>query len=106
MAKRKIDLSGFLSEDTGKISNDLNSQIVESKDIQISDNLNSQIANKSKRKIYKFVGFYLSQENLVKLKEMELLFLKNGEKLDRSDIVNKAISSLHGIFFAENENKK
>lgn len=88
MAKRKIDLSGFLSENN-------NSQIAKNSDNQIAKNSDSQIAKKSKRNIYKFVGFYLSQESMIKLKEIELLSLKNGEKIDRSDIINKAIDTLY-----------
>jgi len=81
----------------------LNNQADKQLNSQTETNLNSQIVKqseiketkkvKSKEWIYK--GFYISPENLLKLKEIEINLLKQGEKKDISDILNMAIEELY-----------
>jgi hypothetical protein len=48
-----------------------------------------------KYKANKFKGFYITHENLVRLKELQAHFLKEGKNLDESDILNQALELLY-----------
>lgn len=82
------------TEDRQKLSKEYNKEDNEkatkpdSQKIRTSDKL-------VKRKKWSFKGFYISPENNLRLKELELVFLKMGERKDISDIINQAIEELY-----------
>ena len=79
MAKQqKSIISGFLSD--VKTPQD---EVVSEK------SLKKQKKVRYKRCRYK--GFYIDPENELKLKELQMHFLKENQKLDESEIINQAI---------------
>lgn len=49
----------------------------------------------TKRRKWVYRGFYISPENEIRLREIEMEFFRKGEKIDRSDIINLAIEKLY-----------
>ncbi len=106
MARKKGLVDGFLShmEQTNnqtikysekKDSGQSNNEISEYSDNQISNKSNNQIVKTVKRKEWPFKGFYISPDNNLRLKELEIYFIKENKKMDLSDIINFAIEELH-----------
>jgi len=53
----------------------------------------------------RYKGFYLDKENELKLKKLQLYFIEKGERLNESELINKAISYFYS-FILKNENMK
>jgi hypothetical protein len=51
----------------------------------------------------RYKGFYIDNENEVKLKKLQLYFIEKGERLDESELINRAISYFYS-FILKNEN--
>jgi hypothetical protein len=51
----------------------------------------------------RYKGFYINNENEVKLKKLQLYFIEKGERLDESELINRAISYFYRFIF-KNEN--
>jgi len=95
---RKPYISGFLSSDvkTQQKEENITTQIEEKSDLSVEINPKAKSRKKDpKYKINKYKGFYITSENEFKLKELQMTFLKNGQRLDESDIINMAIENLH-----------
>jgi len=97
---RKSYISGFLSSDvkTQQKEENITTQIEEEKSNLSSIEINPKTKSKKKDpkyKVNKYKGFYITPENEFKLKELQMMFLKNGQRLDESDIINIAIENLH-----------
>jgi hypothetical protein len=103
---RKPYISGFLSSDvkTQQKEENITTQIEEEKS-NPSVEMNSKTKSKKKDpkyKVNKYKGFYITPENEFKLKELQMMFLKNGKRLDESDIINMAIENLHSQIIKSN----
>jgi hypothetical protein len=103
---RKPYISGFLSSDvkTQQKEENITTQIEEEKS-NPSVEMNSKTKSKKrdpKYKVNKYKGFYITPENEFKLKELQMTFLKNGQRLDESDIINIAIENLHSQIIKSN----
>jgi hypothetical protein len=103
---RKPYISGFLSSDvkTQQKEENITTQIEEEKSNH-SVEINSKTKSKKKDpkyKVNKYKGFYITPENEFKLKELQMTFLKNGQRLDESDIINIAIENLHSQIIKSN----
>lgn len=96
MAKRERGvIKGFLSgQSDSPIVKQSNNQISKQSNIQKSEKASKPV----KRKEWRFKGFYISPVNEVRLKEIETYYLKIGERLDLSDIINLAIEKLYISF--------
>jgi hypothetical protein len=53
----------------------------------------------------RYKGFYLDKENELKLKKLQLYFIEKGERLNESELINRAISYFYS-FILKNENMK
>ncbi len=106
MARKKGLVDGFLSHmeqsnnQTTKYSEkksveQSDNEIFENSDSQISSKPDNQICKTVKRKEWSFKGFYISPDNNLRLKELEICFIKENKKMDLSDIINLAIEELH-----------
>jgi hypothetical protein len=51
----------------------------------------------------RYKGFYLDKENELKLKKLQLYFIEKGERLNESELINRAISYFYS-FILRNEN--
>jgi|ADKJ01.1.fsa_nt_gi hypothetical protein len=103
---RKPYISGFLSSDvkTQQKEENITTQIEEEKS-NPSVEMNSKTKSKKKDpkyKVNKYKGFYITPENEFKLKELQMTFLKNGQRLDESDIINIALENLHSQIIKSN----
>jgi hypothetical protein len=103
---RKPYISGFLSSDvkTQQKEKNITTQIEEEKS-NPSVEMNSKTKSKkkdAKYKTHKYKGFYITPENEFKLKELQMTFLKDGQRLDESDIINMAIENLHSQIIKSN----
>jgi hypothetical protein len=103
---RKPYISGFLSSDvkTQQKEENITTQIEEEKS-NPSVEMNSKTKSKKrdpKYKVNKYKGFYITPENEFKLKELQMTFLRNGQRLDESDIINIAIENLHSQIIKSN----
>jgi hypothetical protein len=103
---RKPYISGFLSSDvkTQQKEENITTQIEEEKS-NPSVEINPKTKSKKKDpkyKVNKYKGFYITTENEFKLKELQMTFLRNGQRLDESDIINIAIENLHSQIIKSN----
>jgi hypothetical protein len=90
---RKPYISGFISSD---VKTQQKEEIEEEKSNPSEMNSKTKSKKKdAKYKTHKYKGFYITPENEFKLKELQITFLKNGQRLDESDIINMAIENLH-----------
>jgi hypothetical protein len=103
---RKPYISGFLSSDvkTQQKEENITTQIEEEKS---NPSAEIDLKTKSKKKdpkykVNKYKGFYITPENEFKLKELQMTFLRNGQRLDESDIINIAIENLHSQIIKSN----
>lgn len=81
MAKRSY-LKGFLSD----INLSSDQETIQKEEIK---------SKLPKYKKNKYKGFYITPENEIRLKEIQTQFLKQGQRLDESDILNKAIELMY-----------
>jgi hypothetical protein len=103
---RKPYISRFLSSDVKPQQKEENitTQIEEEKS-NPSVEINPKTKSKKKDpkyKVNKYKGFYITPENEFKLKELQMMFLRNGQRLDESDIINIAIENLHSQIIKSN----
>jgi hypothetical protein len=103
---RKPYISGFLSSDvkTQQKEENITMQTEEEKSnssVEISSKTKSKKRD-PKYKVNKYKGFYMTPENEFKLKELQMTFLKKGQRLDESDIINMAIENLHSQIIKSN----
>ncbi|MBX0311927.1 MAG: hypothetical protein JHC31_09140 [Sulfurihydrogenibium sp.] len=99
---RKPYISRFLSSD---VKTQRKEEIEEEKSNPSSVEMNSKTKSKKKDpkyKVNKYKGFYITPENEFRLKELQMMFLKNGQRLDESDIINMAIENLHSQIIKSN----
>lgn len=110
MAKRGL-IEGFLSktlenQNVEQLDSQKGKSFAEEKDARTGKQskaqkkyLKNEKAEKLNRTVkykeWEFKGFYISQENELRLKELEILFLKLGKRMDLSDILNLAIEKLY-----------
>jgi hypothetical protein len=102
---RKSYISGFLSSDVKAQQKEENitTQIEEKSNPSVEMNSKTKSKKKDpKYKVNKYKGFYITPENEFKLKELQMTFLKNGQRLDESDIINIAIENLHSQIIKSN----
>ena len=50
-----------------------------------------------KYKTNRYKGFYITEENEIRIKELQMEFLKRKQRLDESDIINAAIEMFYNL---------
>ncbi len=88
MAKRNLGIvSRILSDMPAPASEEPKSEEVVKKD--------TLEEKKEATKNRKLKGFYLTVENEVKLKELQMMYLKKGIRVSESELINKAIEEFY-----------
>ena len=88
MAKRNLSIvSRYLSDVTTPASEEPKLEEVVKKDT--SEEKKEATKNKKLR------GFYLTMENEVRLKELQMMYLKRGIRVSESELVNRALEEFY-----------
>lgn len=88
MAKRNLGIvSRILSDMPAPASEEPKSEEVVKKD--------TLEEKKEATKNRKLKGFYLTVENEVRLKELQMMYLKKGIRVSESELINKAIEEFY-----------
>jgi hypothetical protein len=88
MAKRNLSIvSRYLSDMTTPTSEEPKSEETMKKD--------TLEEKKEATKNRKLKGFYLTIENEVRLKELQMIYLKKGIRVSESELVNRAIEEFY-----------
>jgi len=88
MAKRNLGIvSRILSDMPAPASEEPKSEEVVKKD--------TLEEKKEATKNKKLRGFYLTMENEVRLKELQMMYLKKGIRVSESELINKAIEEFY-----------
>jgi len=88
MAKRNLGIvSRILSDVTTPASEEPKSEEVVKKD--------TSEEKKEATKKKKLRGFYLTMENEVRLKELQMMYLKKGIRVSESELVNRALEEFY-----------
>jgi hypothetical protein len=88
MAKRNLSIvSRYLSDVTAPASEEPKSEEAMKKDT--SEEKKEATKNKKLR------GFYLTMENEVRLKELQMMYLKKGIRVSESELINRALEEFY-----------
>jgi len=88
MAKRNLSIvSRYLSDMQAPTSEEPKSEETMKKD--------TLEEKKEATKNRKLKGFYLTTENEVRLKELQMMYLKQGIRVSESDLINRAIEEFY-----------
>jgi hypothetical protein len=91
MAKRNLGIvSKILSDMPAPASEEPKSEETMKKDA-----LEEKEEKKEATKNRKLKGFYLTMENEVRLKELQMMYLKKGMRVSESELINRAIEEFY-----------
>jgi hypothetical protein len=91
MAKRNLGIvSKILSDMPAPASEEPKSEETMKK-----DTLEEKEEKKEATKNRKLKGFYLTMENEVRLKELQMMYLKKGIRVSESELINRAIEEFY-----------
>jgi hypothetical protein len=88
MAKRNL---GIVS----KILSDMSATVSEKPKSEEAIKKDTSEEKKEATKNRKLKGFYLTMENEVRLKELQMMYLKKGIRVSESELINRAIEEFY-----------